>query len=410
MVASTAVKSNLPPPKPPFTDYRFEAPGTVRHITLQDLPEPYATQSATAGPKIVERPADAWPKALPGFKVDLYATGLHNPRLMRTAPNGDIFLAETSAGDIRVFRGITADHKPQQVQVFATGLNTPFGIAFYPPGPNPQWIYVADMDAVLRFPYHNGDMASTGPPEHLDDLPSGGHHRSRDIQFSPDGKKMYVSVGSQENVNDGPEEAHRADILEYNPDGSDVQVYASGIRNAVGIAFHPKTGELWCSVNERDGLGNDLVPDYITHVQAGGFYGWPWWYMGGHQDPRFVGKRHDLKDRVITPDVILQPHNASLEMTFYEGKEFPAEYQDDIFAAEHGSWNRSPRAGYEVIRVPLHHTGHATGEYEDFLTGFVVDDESVWGRPVGITVAGDGSLLVSDDASGSIWLVTYTGK
>lgn len=406
----TAVKSNAPPPNAPFTDYRFEEPGKIRHITVQDLPEPYASESATNGPKIVERPAGAWPKALPGFKVDLYATGLHNPRLMRTAPNGDIFLAETSAGDIRVFRGITADHKPQQVHVFATGLKTPFGMAFYPPGPDPHWLYVADMDAVLRFPYHNGDMVSTGAPEHLDDLPSGGHHRSRDIQFSPDGKKMYVSVGSQENVSDGPEETHRADILEYNPDGSDVQVYASGIRNPVGIAFHPKTGELWCSVNERDGLGNDLVPDYITHVQAGGFYGWPWWYMGAHQDPRFPGKRPELKDKVITPDVILQPHNASLQMTFYEGTQFPAEYQDDIFAAEHGSWNRSPRAGYEVIRVPLHQTGHASGEYEDFLTGFVVDDTSVWGRPVGVTVTSDGSLLVSDDASGSIWLVSYVGK
>jgi glucose/arabinose dehydrogenase len=408
--APNAVKSNAPPPTPPFTDYRFEEPGQIRYIGVRDLPAPYATESATNGPKIVERPAGAWPKALPGFKVDLYATGLHNPRLMRTAPNGDIFLAETSAGDIKISRGITADHKPQAVQVFATGLNTPFGMAFYPPGHDPHWLYVADMDAVLRFPYHNGDMVSTGPPEHLDDLPSGGHHRSRDIQFSPDGKKMYVSVGSHENVSDGPEETHRADILEYDPEGSDVQVYASGIRNAVGIAFHPKTGELWCSVNERDGLGNDLVPDYITHVEAGGFYGWPWWYMGRHQDPRFPGKRPDLKDKVITPDVILQPHNASLQMTFYEGKQFPAEYQDDIFAAEHGSWNRSPRAGYEVIRVPLHQTGHATGEYEDFLTGFVVDDTSVWGRPVGVTIASDGSLLVSDDASGSIWLVTHTGK
>lgn len=408
--AGTAVASNAPPPKPPFTDYRFEQPGTVHHITVQDLPEPYATESATNGPKIVARPPDAWPKAPAGFKVDLYATGLHNPRLMRVAPNGDIFLAETSAGDIKVFRGISPDHKPEQVQVFATGLNTPFGIAFYPPGPDPHWVYVADMDAVVRFPYHNGDMTSNGPPDHLDDLPSGGHHRSRDIQFSPDGKKMYVSVGSQENVNDGPEEQHRADILEYNPDGSGVRVYAYGIRNPVGIAFHPKTGELWCSVNERDGLGNDLVPDYITHVQAGGFYGWPWWYMGGHQDPRFAGKRPDLKDKVITPDVILQPHNASLQMTFYEGKQFPAEYRDDIFAAEHGSWNRSPRAGYEVIRVPLHQTGHASGTYEDFLTGFVIDDQSVWGRPVGVTVAPDGSLLVSDDASGSIWLVSYARK
>jgi glucose/arabinose dehydrogenase len=405
-----SAKSTAPPPVPPFTDYRFEKPGTIRHITLKDLPAPYATESAAAGPKVVARPSDAWPKAPEGFKVELYATGLNNPRLMRTAPNGDIFLAETSGGDIKVFRGLTNDGKPQQVQVFATGLTTPFGIAFYPLGPNPEWVYIANMDSVVRFPYHNGDMTSTGPPQHLADLASGGHHRSRDVQFSPDGKKMFVSVGSQENVDDGPQENNRAAILEYNPDGSGLRVYASGIRNPVGLAINPTTGELWCSVNERDGLGNNLVPDYITHVREGGFYGWPWWYMGGHQDPRLAGKHLELKDNVITPDVILQPHNASLEMTFYDGKQFPAEYQGDIFASEHGSWNRSPRAGYEVIRVPLHKTGHASGEYEEFLTGFVVDDDNVWGRPVGVTTAPDGSLLVSDDASGSIWRVTYTGK
>jgi glucose/arabinose dehydrogenase len=403
-------QSSAPAPDAPFTDYRFEKPGTIRHITLKDLPAPFATESAAAGPKVVARPADAWPKAPEGFKVELYATGLNNPRLMRTAPNGDIFLAETNGGDIKVFRGLAADGKPQQVQVFATGLTTPFGIAFYPLGPNPEWVYVANMDSVVRFPYHNGDMTSTAPPQHLADLASGGHHRSRDVQFSPDGKKMFVSVGSQENVDDGPQENNRAAILEYNPDGSGLRVYASGIRNPVGLAINPTTGELWCSVNERDGLGNNLVPDYITHVQEGGFYGWPWWYMGGHQDPRLAGKHPELKDKVITPDVILQPHNASLEMTFYDGKQFPAEYQGDIFASEHGSWNRSPRAGYEVIRVPLHQTGHASGEYEEFLTGFVLDDDNVWGRPVGVTTAPDGSLLVSDDASGSIWRITYTGK
>ena len=407
---ATGAKSNAPPPKPPFTDYRYEKPGTVRHIRLEDLPAPFASESASNGPKIVARPQNARLHVPQGFKVEVYATGLNNPRLMRTAPNGDFFLAETNGGDIKVFRGITADGKPEQVQVFATGLTTPFGIAFYPPGPRPQWVYVANMDSVVRFPYHNGDLTSTGPPQRLADLPSGGHHRSRDIQFSADGTKMFVSVGSQENVDDSPAETNRADILEYRPDGSGLRIYASGLRNAVGIALNPETGELWCSVNERDGLGNDLVPDYITHVEDGGFYGWPWWYMGGHQDPRLPGTHPELQPKVITPDVILQPHNASLQMTFYDGKQFPAEFQGDIFAAEHGSWNRSPRAGYEVIRVPLHRTGHATGEYEDFLTGFVVDDENVWGRPVGVTVAPDGSLLVSDDGSGSIWRISYTGK
>lgn len=405
-----ASTSSYPPPTPPFTDYRYEHPGKFRHITLKDLPAPYKTPSADNGPQVVPRPANAWPKAPAGFKVGLYATGLNNPRLMRTAPNGDIFLAETDAGDIRVFRGMTPDGKPQMTKVFASGLNAPFGIAFYPPGKDPQWIYIGNTNAVVRIPYRDGDLVARGEPQRLDDLPSGGGHTTRDIQFSPDGTKMFVSVGSHDNVSDAPYEHDRANILGFNPEGTGKQIYAYGIRNPVGIAVNPKTGELWCSVNERDGLGNNLVPDYITHVQPGGFYGWPWWYMGGHQDPRFPGAHPELKDKVLTPDVILQPHNASLEMTFYEGRQFPAEYQGDIFAAEHGSWNREPRAGYEVIRVPLHHSGHASGEYEDFLTGFVVNDKSVWGRPVGVTVAPDGSLLVSDDGSGSIWRVSYTGQ
>jgi glucose/arabinose dehydrogenase len=257
-------------------------------------------------------------------------------------------------------------------------------------------------------------LKASGAPEHLADLPHGGGHWTRDIQFTPDGKKMFVSVGSASNVDDPdttPAEKNRADILQFNPDGSEMRVYASGIRNAGGgLAVNPTTGELWCSVNERDGLGDNLVPDYITHVQDGGFYGWPWWYMGDNQDPRHKGKHPELKEKTIVPDVLLQAHNASLEFAFYEGKQFPAEYQGDIFASQHGSWNRSVRAGYEVIRVPLHHTGHASGEYEDFLTGFVVDNGHVWGRPVGVTVAADGSLLVSDDGSNSIWRVSYTGK
>jgi glucose/arabinose dehydrogenase len=224
---------------------------------------------------------------------------------------------------------------------------------------------------------------------------------------------MLVGVGSGSNVDDPdttPAEKNRADVLAANPDGSNMRVYAYGIRNPVGLAINPLTGELWVSVNERDGLGDNLVPDYITHVQQGGFYGWPWWYMGEHQDPRHQGKHPELKEKVITPDVILQPHNASLELTFYDGKQFPEAYRGDIFAAEHGSWNKSIRAGYELIRVPLQQTGHATGEYEDFLTGFVVDNGHVWGRPVGVTVAPDGSLLVTDDGSNSIWRIQYSGK
>jgi glucose/arabinose dehydrogenase/cytochrome c5 len=402
-----------PPPTSPFTDFRYEKAGTIRKITVQDLPAPFATKSAGNGPTIVPRPEGVWPQAPEGFKVELYATGLDNPRLIRTAPNGDFFVAETSKGQIMVFRGITADGKPKTTSIFASGLNKPFGIAFYPPGPNPKWLYIGNTDAVVRFPYKNGDLTATGPAKHLDDLPSGRGHSTRDIRFSPDGKTMFVSVGSGSNVNDPdthPEEKDRADILAFNPNGSHMRIYAYGIRNPVGLAINPQTGELWCSVNERDALGDNLVPDYITHVQEGGFYGWPWWYIGGHQDPRLEGKHPELKDKAIVPDVLLQPHNASLEMTFYEGKQFPKEYDGDIFAAEHGSWNRGTRAGYEVIRVPLHQTGHATGEYEDFLTGFVLPDGNAWGRPVGVAVAPDGSLLVTDDGSDSIWRVVYTGK
>jgi glucose/arabinose dehydrogenase/mono/diheme cytochrome c family protein len=410
---AVATATNAPPPKAPFTDYRFEKPGTIRKITLKDLPDPLATASSGNGPRLVPRPDAAWPQVLPGFKVELYASGLDEPRLIRTAPNGDFFVAESHTGNILVFRGITPDGKAAQSETFATGLNRPFGVNFYPPGPDPQWIYVGNTDSVVRFPYKNGDVKARGPAEHIADVPWGDGHWTRDIQFSPDGKKMFVSVGSASNIDDPdstPREKNRADVLEFNPDGSAMQVYAYGIRNCVGMAVNSKTGELWCSVNERDALGDNLVPDYITHVEEGGFYGWPWWYMGGHQDPRHEGKHPELKDKVITPDVILHPHNASLELTFYNSKQFPAEYQGDIFAAEHGSWNRSVRVGYEVIRVPLHQTGHATGEYEDFMTGFVVDNGHVWGRPVGITVAQDGSLLVTDDGSKSIWRISYTGK
>jgi glucose/arabinose dehydrogenase len=406
-------KLNAPPPTPPFTDFRYEKPGTVRKITVNDLPQPFATQSASNGPSLVARPENVWPVTLPGFKVQLYAAGLDNPRTLRTAPNGDIFLTESDAGRIRVFRGMTGDGKPELSAVFASGLKHPYGLAFFPPGPDPQWLYVGNTREVVRFAYHNGDLKASGAPEHVADLSPGGHD-TRAVAFSQDGKKMFVAVGSASNVNDPdthPEEKNRADILVCDPANCQLSVYAYGIRNAGGgIAVNPETGELWCSVNERDALGDNLVPDYITHVQEGGFYGWPWWYIGAHQDPRHQGKHPELKDKAIVPDVLLQPHNASLELTFYEGQQFPAEYKGDIFASEHGSWNKAVRVGYEVIRVPLHQKGDASGEYEDFLTGFVLPDGNVWGRPVGVTVAPDGSLLVSDDGSNSIWRVSYTGK
>lgn len=398
-----------------FASFTNVKPGVWRHVTVNSLPKPGATPSSMSRAQVVPRPADVWPQALPGFKVELFATGLSLPRLIRRAPNGDLMVVETTAnGEITIFRGITPDGKPRETSTFITGLKNPFGLAFYPVGNNPQWIYVGNTASVVRIPYKNGDLKASGPVETIiPTLPVGGHS-TRDVAFSADGTKMFVSVGSGSNVAENdPElkdaEFHRANILEYTPDGKFVKVYASGIRNPVGIAVNPVTGELWCSVNERDELGDNLVPDYITHVQEDGFYGWPWFYMGGNQDPRQAGKHPELKGKAIVPDVLLQPHNASLEMTFYDGKQFPAEYLGDIFAAEHGSWNKSVRTGYEVVRVPLS-KGHASGIYEDFLTGFVLPDATVWGRPVGVATASDGSLMVTDDGSKSVWRVSHTGK
>lgn len=403
----------------PFNDYRGEYPGRRHRIRASDLPAPDPAESVNNGPSLVERPEGAWPRAPKGWKVELYAQGLTNPRQIRTAPNGDLFVAESAAGRIRILRGADAAGKAKTVAVFASGLRKPFGLAFYPPGPKPKYVYVGDTDAVLRFPYENGDLKARGAPEKIAGLPGGGFvdggHWTRDVAFSRDGRRMFVSVGSVANVDDAdthPEERGRADILVFAPDGSGRRVYAYGLRNPVGLAVDPGTGALWTSVNERDRLGDNLPPDYVARVREGGFYGWPWYYMstnGGVQDPRQEGKHPELAGKVITPDVLLNPHFASLELLFYEGSQFPAEYKGDGFAAEHGSWNRSNRSGYEVVRVPMK-DGHATGEYEDFLTGFVRPDGKVWGRPVGVTVANDGSLFVTDDGSGSIWHVTYTGK
>jgi glucose/arabinose dehydrogenase len=427
-----------------FADWNQQQPGTRRKITVADLPEPKPDEAVNNGPHLVAKPANAWPIAPPGFKVTLYAGGdftptaasssqnnqapsvpaapstFREPRELRTAPNGDIFLSDSHGDKIFVLRGVGPDGKAQKISVFASGLNLPFGINFFPAGPNPKWVYVGNTDSVVRFPYKSGDLVASGPAEKIvPELPGfaqlrGGGHWTRDIVFTKDGQHMLVSVGSASNVDDmdtHPNEFHRADVLEYTPDGKFEKVYASGIRNCVGEAINPVTGMLWCSTNERDNLGNHLVPDYVTSVPEGGFFGWPWFYMGGHQDPRLEGKHPELKSKVLTPDVLVQPHMASLEMTFYPNSgEFPAAYDGWAFAAEHGSWNRAGRAGYEVIAIPMRNGKAADGSYEDFLTGFVTPEGQVWGRPVGVTVGQDGSLFVTDDGSRSVWHVTYTGN
>jgi glucose/arabinose dehydrogenase len=281
----------------------------------------------------------------------------------------------------------------------------------------------------VRFPYKNGDLKAGGPPETIVPslVESGSGHWTRDIVFTPDGKHMFVSVGSGSNDAEGmpktpPEgwvaahplgaawgnEAGRADVLEFDPDGRNGRIFATGIRNCVSLTLAPQTDDLWCATNERDGLGDNLPPDYLTRVREGGFYGWPWYYIGDNQDPRHKGERPDLAGKVTVPDVLIQPHSAPLGSAFYDGAMFPAEYRGSLFAALHGSWNRHLRTGYKIVRVLLK-DGAPTGEYEDFVTGFVTDDGSVWGRPVGVAVAKDGALLFSEDGNGTIWRVSYSG-
>ena len=395
-------------------DWKGDAPGVRRKLSVADLPLPNASQSASNFPTIVSRPRDAQLQVPDGFRIEEYAAGLRDPRVLLTAPNGDIFVTESRANQIKVMRDKDGDGKPDTTQIFSEAqLNKPFGIAFYPPGDEPQYLYVANTDGVIRFPYRNGDLGARGPGEKLGahlspgGLLRGGGHWTRNLAFSPDRKKMYVSIGSRSNVSDNAAEANRARIFEFNPDGTGQKVYAWGIRNAVGLAFRPGTNELWMSTNERDELGDNLVPDYISRVMPGGFYGWPWFYLGNHQDPRHNGKHPELADKVIAPDVLVQAHSAALNLCFYNGQQFPEEYRGDIFAAFHGSWNRSRRTGYKIVRVPMD-GGKAQGEYEDFVTGFVTREGNVWGRPVGVTVAKDGSLLFSEDGHGTIWRVSVS--
>ena len=399
-------------------DWKSDAPGVRRRMTVEDLPPPSSNVLAINPPRVTQRPADAQPQVPSGFNIELYASGFRDPRFLLSAPNGDIFVVESRADRIKALRDTKGIGKPDVNEIFAEhGLNKPFGIAFYPPGDDPEFLYVANTDGVIRFPYRKGDLKARGPAEQLAAHLSGGAarlrsggHWTRDIVFSPDGKDMYISIGSRSNVSDNAAEGDRARIFKFNPDGTDRKVYASGIRNAVGIAFRPGTDELWMSTNERDEIGEYLPPDYISSVRPGGFYGWPWFYIGNHPDPHHKGKHSELGDKVIVPDVLVQAHSASLNLCFYTGDQFPSEYKGDIFAAFHGSWNRVKRTGYKIVRVPFNHsTGKARGEYEDFVTGFVTPEGKVWGRPVGITVAKDGSLLISEDGNGTIWRVSYRG-
>jgi glucose/arabinose dehydrogenase len=432
--ASTSIASRrTAPTSPAEEDWRNDAPGRPHKIDLATLPAPYATPSARNTPKRVPRPPDARLLTPPGFKVDVFARDLEGPRRMIVGANGDIFVTETRGGRVSVLHPAADGYSAASTSVFATNLNQPFGIAFYPNAANPTWLYVAETNRVVRFSFEKGDVRAKSAPEVVvSGLPTGGHS-TRDIVFSPDGRRLFVSVGSESNVAETmprktlPQaqkwdaahglgatwdmEENRANVLVFEVGSkSRGKVFASGLRNCVGLTLQPQTNDLWCTTNERDLLGDDLVPDYSTRIREGGFYGWPWYYMGSNEDPRLKADRPDLRGKVLVPDVPYQAHSAPLGLVFYtatSGKAaFPAEYVGDGFAMFHGSWNRSFRTGHKVVRVRIQN-GVPTGEYDDFMTGFIVNNGDAWGRPVSGVVVPDGSLLVSDDGANAIYRIAY---
>jgi len=414
--------------KAAFGDWREDAPGVRRLFKVEDMPKPAPAQSVSNSPDKARPDPGAKPRLPEGFEAEAFATGLESPRVIRFAPNGDMFVADSKANAVRVFRLDESGGKATASGIYAGNLHKPYGIAFYPAA-NPRWIYIANSHSVVRFPYREGDLKAHGEPEVIVDHIPETHHWTRDIVFSPDGKVLYLSVGSGSNValDMSPEpfdgglekwnethpvgaawdtEERRADVLAFDPDGKNERIFATGLRNCSGMTVQPATGNLWCVVNERDELGDDVPFEYATEVREGKFYGWPWYYIGDHPDPRHKGKRPDLAGKVTLPDVLIQAHSAPLGIAFYTGSSFPAEYKGDAFVTLHGSWNRGKRTGYKLVRL-LFKDGRPTGVYEDFATGFVSSDASVWGRPVGVAVAPDGSLFVSDDGSGTIWRIAY---
>ncbi len=399
------------------------------------LPAPYTTKSVTNRVNIEPWPAGQTPTAPAGFAVAEYAGGLESPRWLYVAPNGDVLVAEattvpsstalkvaakleldksrslraSSANRITLLRDADHDGRPEVRTTFLANLNQPFGMLRLG-----NYFYVANTDGVLRFPYQPGATKITGDGQRILGLPAGGYnnHWTRNLLASPDGAKIYVTVGSGSNVQEhGAEnEVRRANILQINPDGSSEKVYASGLRNPVGLGWAPGTTTLWTAVNERDELGNELVPDYLTSVREGGFYGWPYAYFGPNEDPRRYNERPDLVQKTLVPDVPLGSHTASLGLAFYDKAAFPARYHNGAFIGQHGSWNRSAFSGYKVVFVPFAN-GQPSGPPEDFLTGFLAggDSKKAYGRPVGVATLPDGSLLVADDAADRIWRVTATG-
>lgn len=384
-------------------------PDSVATVTDSlTLPAPFATESVENRPEEAGWPAGKMPTAPEGFVVTKFADKFDSPRWAYIAPNGDVFVAESgtrkSADRITLLRDVNKDGTPEMREIFLEKLNKPLGMLVLN-----GFFYVANTDGLYRYPYKDGETKITSKGQKIVELPAGGYnnHWTRNLLANADGSKIYISVGSASNVADHgiDEEKRRANILEINPDGSGERVYASGLRNPVGMDWAPGSKMLWTAVNERDKLGDDLVPDYITSVKEGGFYGWPYAYFGPNEDPRRKGERPDLVAKSIVPDVPVGSHTASLGLAFYNKTQFPAKYQNGAFVGQHGSWNRSKLSGYKVVFVPFKN-GKPSGKPEDFLTGFVESEKKVYGRPVDVTVMNDGSLLVNDDSGNTIWRVS----
>ena len=413
-------------------DWRGDAPGVRRHIKLSDLPAPVMSgtdpEASVAKPaELVAPPQGAAPRVPDGFAVSVFATGFKQPRTLRVAPNGDIFLSESGTGRVLVFQASDSGAAASQPHVFAENLDRPYGIAFLPPA-DPQYVYVAAANQVVRYPYRAGALEAAGPAEViLRNLPTK-RHWTKDLAVSRDGQRLFLSVGSASNLGVGGmpemtperirqfeethgrgaawgEEENRAVVRVFGPDGKDIRNYATGLRNCSGLAMQPGTDNLWCVVNERDHVGPDAVPDFMARLEDGAFYGWPWYAIGDREDPALTGKRPELKGNVKVPEVLFHAHSSALSAAFYDGDAFPGDYRGSAFVALHGSHSRPQMTGYKVVRV-LMQGGRPTGAYEDFMTGFVLDSNRVWGRPAGVAVTRDGALLVSDDANGTIFRVT----
>jgi glucose/arabinose dehydrogenase len=385
---------------------REQTPGATIEIRVAGLAKPYATPSRANASNEIPRDNNM-PTVPAGFRVNVFAEGLEHARNLFVAPNGDVLLAEQRPGRITLLRDADGDGVAEVKETFAEGFNTVYGLAA-----SKDTLFVGDVQGIWSIPYTPGDTKARSSQQQItagNAFGGGGGHVTRNLAISADGSKIYVAIGSRGNIGEEPEQ--RATIQEFTLEGGKAvkqRTFASGLRNAVGTAFYPGTNSLYTVVNERDGLGDELVPDYLTHVADGGFYGWPYSYIGSHPQPGFAEKREDLVKKAIVPDVLFRSHSAPLGLAFYTGTSFPAEYHGGAFVALHGSWNAARPRAYHVAFVPFKGGKPAANSYKVFASGFWTgtDNPRVWGRPAGVAVARDGSLLIADDGSQTVFRVS----